>query len=197
MITGKTRTKRVNIVAHVAIRNITPPIYGTLKDVVMTTGDILKCLSKRAKVEEILPDGSTIRLNFSNYYTDNGAGLYVKKEEKARSVKVPEAPVVKNEAPVVETKVEIIPEDNHVEASSADEAAVVDCDDNGTVEEAAATEGNAEPIPVDATDLIHEEPAIEEKPKSKKKKKAIHEEEVPHEETPAVQADEVVEPTAE
>ena len=116
MITGKTRTKRVNIVAHVAIRNITPPIYGTLKDVVMTTGDILKCLSKRAKVEEILPDGSTIRLNFSNYYTDNGAGLYVKQEEKARSVKVPEAPVVKNEAPVVETKVEIIPEDNHVEA---------------------------------------------------------------------------------
>ena len=51
MITGKTRTKRVNIVAHVAIRNITPPIYGTLKDVVMTTGDILKCLCKRAKVE--------------------------------------------------------------------------------------------------------------------------------------------------
>ena len=31
----------------------------------------------------------------------------------------------------------------------------------------------------------------------RKKKKAIHEEEVPHEEPPAVQADEVVEPTAE
>lgn len=68
-------TKRVNINAPVAIRNITPPIYGVCKNVIMSTGDILKCLCKRAIVDEILPDGSTVRLNMRNYYTDNGAGL--------------------------------------------------------------------------------------------------------------------------
>lgn len=68
-------TKRVNINAPIAIRNITPPIYGVCKNVIMSTGDILKCLCKRAIVDEILPDGSTVRLNMRNYYTDNGAGL--------------------------------------------------------------------------------------------------------------------------
>lgn len=68
-------TKRVNINAPVAIRNITPPIYGVCKNVIMSTGDILKCLCKRAIVDEILLDGSTVRLNMRNYYTDNGAGL--------------------------------------------------------------------------------------------------------------------------
>ena len=68
-------TKRVNINAKVAIRDVKPPIYGTLNNVVMTTGNILKCLCKRAIVEEILPDGSTVRLTMKNYYTDNGAGL--------------------------------------------------------------------------------------------------------------------------
>lgn len=68
-------TKRVNINAPVAIRTITPPIYGTCKNIIMSTGDILKCLCKRAIVDEILPDGSTVRLTMKNYYTDNGAGL--------------------------------------------------------------------------------------------------------------------------
>lgn len=65
------RTKRVNVTTVVAVRTTNPPICGTLKNIEMTTGDILKCLCKRAFVEEILPDGSTIRLNMKNYYTDN------------------------------------------------------------------------------------------------------------------------------
>lgn len=76
-----TMTKRVNINAPVAIRTITPPIYGRVSNIVMTTGDILKCLCKRAVVDEILPDGSTVRLTMKNYYTDNGAGLDAKKVE--------------------------------------------------------------------------------------------------------------------
>lgn len=68
-------TKRVNINARIAIRNINPPIYGICKDIVMSTGDILKCICKRAIVDEILPDGTTVRLNMRNYCTDNGAGL--------------------------------------------------------------------------------------------------------------------------
>lgn len=70
-----TMTKRVNIQARTAIRNTNPPIYGTINDIIMSTGDILKCLVKKATVDEILPDGSTVRLNYKNYYLDNGAGL--------------------------------------------------------------------------------------------------------------------------
>lgn len=101
-------TKRVNVYAQVAVRNVTPPIHGTCKDIIMTTGDILKCLCKRARVEEIMPDGSIVRLNMRNYYTDNGAGLdasksvtkEVKKVEEPARFKVPVAP----KAQVVETK---------------------------------------------------------------------------------------------
>ena len=101
-------TKRVNVYAQVAVRNVTPPIHGTCKDIIMTTGDILKCLCKRARVEEIMPDGKIVRLNMRNYYTDNGAGLdasksvtkEVKKVEEPARFKVPVAP----RAQVVETK---------------------------------------------------------------------------------------------
>lgn len=65
------KTKRVNITTRVAVRTTNPPICGTLKDVEMTTGDILKCLCKRAIVDEILPNGRLVRLNMNNYYTDN------------------------------------------------------------------------------------------------------------------------------
>ena len=68
-------TKRVNIRTTVAVKTITPPICGTYRNVIMSTGDILKCLCKRAHVEEILPNGKTVKLNLKNYYLDNGAGL--------------------------------------------------------------------------------------------------------------------------
>lgn len=90
-------TKRVNVRATVAVRNTNPPIYGTYKNIIMTTGDILKCLTKRATVDEILPDGSTIRLNYKNYYTDNGAGLDAKGEIK---IIKPKQPPVKKAAPI-------------------------------------------------------------------------------------------------
>lgn len=101
-------TKRVNIRANVAVRNVNPPIHGTCNDVIMTTGDILKCLCKRAHVEEILPNGTTVTLNMKNYFTDNGAGLFVKKdkpviEKKPEPEKVDKAPEAPEKAPVVET----------------------------------------------------------------------------------------------
>lgn len=99
-----TMTKRVNIRTTIPVRNITPPLSGTCKDIIMTTGDILKCLCKRALVEEILPDGSTVKLNMHNYYTDNGAGLYVTRETK--------------QAVVTETSVEKVKEENTVEISN-------------------------------------------------------------------------------
>lgn len=68
-------TKKVNINAPIAVRTVTPPIYGTVKGIFMTTGDILKCLCKRARIEEILPNGNLVNLTMKNYFTDNGAGL--------------------------------------------------------------------------------------------------------------------------
>lgn len=117
-------TKIVNIRTRVAVKNVNPPICGTVKGIVMTTGDILKCLCKRALVEEVLPDGSTIKLNMSNYYTDNGAGLDAKKNipapekkpaETIERFKVPVSPVVKTEKQVVETTTE---EDNNITAEN-------------------------------------------------------------------------------
>lgn len=65
------KIKRVNVTTVVAVRNTNPPICGTLKNVEMSIGDILKCLCKRALVEEILPDGSIVKLNLNNYYMDH------------------------------------------------------------------------------------------------------------------------------
>ncbi len=76
-------TKLVNVNACVSVRNTNPPIYGVHTNIVMSTGDILKCLCRRAIVDEILPDGSTVRLTMRNYYTDNGAGLDAQKTLEA------------------------------------------------------------------------------------------------------------------
>lgn len=114
-----TMTKRVNVRATVAVRNTNPPIYGTYKNIIMTTGDILKCLTKRAVVDEILPDGSLVRLNFKNYYTDNGAGLDAKGEGKVIKPKQP--PVVKKVAPTKEVVKEPEVSFNENPISKADE----------------------------------------------------------------------------
>ena len=108
-------TKLVNINAPIAIRNIKPPIYGVCNNVVMTTGDILKCLCKRAIIDEILPDGSTVRLTMKNYYTDNGAGLDASIHEVKNIEPQPihtndpeaiEVPIIENPTPVEEVQTE-------------------------------------------------------------------------------------------
>ncbi len=119
-------TKRVNIRTYIPVRSFTPPIHGTYNNIIMSTGDILKCLCKRAIVDEILPDGSTVRLTMKNYYTDNGAGLDARKVmlpmlgvDEEDPFKVPEkpAPEVGGEDQVVETSPEtdVHAPDVHVE----------------------------------------------------------------------------------
>ena len=70
-ITRSTMVKKVNIIAQIPVRNVYPPIYGTYKGVPMSPANILKCLMHKAVVEEILEDGSTVRLNTKNYNTVN------------------------------------------------------------------------------------------------------------------------------
>lgn len=62
--------KTVNIYSKTVIGTVTPPIFGNVLNKKMSTGDILRCLCMRATVDEIMPDGSTVRLNTNNYYVD-------------------------------------------------------------------------------------------------------------------------------
>ena len=70
-IIRNTMVKKVNIVAQIPIRTVYPPIYGTYHGVMMSPAIILKCILHKAIVEEILPNGDTIRLTVKNYNTIN------------------------------------------------------------------------------------------------------------------------------
>ena len=146
--------KKVNIRASVPIKDFRPPIYGTCNGIEMTTGDILKCLCKRAIVDEVLPDGSTIRLDLKNYYTDN---------TPKTTTEVPAADKVQ----VVETSV---PVDVHDKAPVVELEPVVECETATTdVIEAvdavdAVVEVETAPVEEDVTDAVNavEEPVTEE-----------------------------------
>lgn len=88
--------KVVNIYPKYAITTVNPPIRSTVYRVTKSTSEIRNCIIARAVVEEILPDGSTITLNFSNYDKDNTPSkidkVISKIEEK---VAVTEEPIVK------------------------------------------------------------------------------------------------------
>lgn len=66
-IIRNTILKKVNIIAQIPIRTVYPPIYGTYKGVIMSPSVILKCIMHKAIVEEVLPNGDTIRLTVKNY----------------------------------------------------------------------------------------------------------------------------------
>lgn len=141
-----TMTKRVNVRANIAIRNINPPIYGTCNNIIMTTGDILKCLCRRAHVEEILPDGHTVKLNMSNYFTDNGAGLSASTAavEKENITEPTVTPATDETTDITDTV-----EDSCAEISSAENMEINEID---TVEDVA---------PIDE-DVVEETPIEEE-----------------------------------
>ena len=90
--------KLVNIHASIPVRDVTPPIYGEVMRCTMSTDDIFKCICHRALVDEVLSDGSIVRLGLNNYNKvnevtpltdieiDNG-----KSDEDKKEVKTPKA----------------------------------------------------------------------------------------------------------
>lgn len=134
-------TKRVNVVTRVAVRTTNPPISGSYKNIVMSTSDILKLLCKRASVEEILPDGRTVKLNMQNYYKDNGAGLdayaNVNQDEKYRVTdkesKRDRKPIV-NITPVTSVKVDTLVEEVTTEQVE-EESTIINVEDDASVSE--------------------------------------------------------------
>ena len=186
-------TKRVNINAPVAIKTIEPPIYGYRDNVIMRSSDILKCLCKRAIVDEILPNGKTVRLNMTNYYTDNGAGLYATDGVKKASEKEPEVkeevskkktttPAPKKEEPPIKfaKTTEVVAEANTTEVSEPITENIVEVEtelpERSTLTEAVTDEVVAEvsePIDVeiskdDEITPAKEEPVKENKPQYNK-----------------------------
>lgn len=114
--------KKVNIYPTVPIY-LRPPITGVSYNVEMTEGDIQLCILRRARVEEVLSDGTVLPLNLSNYNTVNERPKIVEevKEEIKIAELVEEPSVVKEETviqedePVIE-EVEVIVEEETVES---------------------------------------------------------------------------------
>ena len=67
--------KRVNIVANTPVTDLKIPIRGSIRNIMMDVEDIRLCLFRKAKVEEIISDDVTVKLDFTNYDRDNGADL--------------------------------------------------------------------------------------------------------------------------
>lgn len=67
--------KRVNVYPYLPVRALKHPIIGNTFNVELYTGEILNCICAKAKVEEILNDGSKVVLNLNNYRHDFNAEL--------------------------------------------------------------------------------------------------------------------------
>lgn len=63
--------KKVNIYPTMPITALNPVIRVATKNVLKSVEEIRTCINARAMVEEILMDGSTLKLNLSNYDKDN------------------------------------------------------------------------------------------------------------------------------
>lgn len=87
-VTRQTMVKRVNVIAPLPVRTLYPPMYGTYEGIFMSPANILKCLIHKARVEEILEDGSTIELNMSNYNTVNTPVTVVEPKLESRRTAV-------------------------------------------------------------------------------------------------------------
>lgn len=150
-------TKLVNVYTRSPIRSMSGiPIRSSIRSIKLTISDIHACIIAKARVEEVLIDGSVISLNLANYNKDNNAELKIKLESK--EVKAPElvevkkTPKPKKSTPKVEETVVEEP------ASVVEETPIVE----ETVEETSAEEEVIE----EATET---EEASEEQPAPKKR----------------------------
>ena len=91
-------SKKVNVYPVMPIFTVYPPITQKQEGVELPLGKIEKCLIARAKVEEIFPNGQTVRLNLRNYDKELSP-IYHKEEPK---VDEPQPVKVEVEEDVVE-----------------------------------------------------------------------------------------------
>lgn len=99
-------TKVVNIYPKSIIYSLNPPIRFPAKGVTRTVEDIYKCMVARAIVDEVLSDGSTIRLTFANYDKDNTPKVEEPKKEETPIAEPVMAPAVEQQSVTEEPKKE-------------------------------------------------------------------------------------------
>lgn len=183
-------TKRVNIYPSTPILSVIPIIRGVVKSATKDTDTIRKCIIARAKVEEILPDGTCIVLDLNNYNKDNTF------KEEAPVETTPEAAAPETAEPVVEIPVvdetptesvsdEVEEDAREAESDVATEEAPAEAEETSdkdvyltipddmktsineeTKEEVADEEAKAEETPAVESNDTEEAPAVEEVDKS-------------------------------
>ena len=78
--------KKVNIYPKNPITSVNPTIRTTTLRVTKPVEDIRKCIIARAIVDEVLEDGSIVRLTLSNYDKDNSKTKIEKVAEQVKPV---------------------------------------------------------------------------------------------------------------
>ena len=120
--------KRVNVYAVVPVTTLKFPIAGNVRDIVLSVEEIRSCLFAKAKVEEILDSGKTVKLDFRNYDKKNTVPTSdVVTNQPLHRVVLPEEAIAKNQAEKeekpVETKAEEKVEEKAVPVKAKEEKA--------------------------------------------------------------------------
>jgi len=90
--------KVINLYTRAPITALSVPIRGTAMGLHLHVKDIFKCMCQKAVIDEVLKDGSLVRLDMANYNTNNEPVI-----EEAIVEEVITPPVV-DEVPPVETE---------------------------------------------------------------------------------------------
>ena len=95
--------KRVNISSSTLVNNVFErPFSGEVRNVELTPAKIRLCLVQNARVEEILPDRTVVKLNFTNYDKDNyGKDVVVAEPEASKALEQKNEELQQVEAEVV------------------------------------------------------------------------------------------------
>lgn len=133
--------KKVNIYPKTPVLSINPPIRSAVRKVTKSTEEIRECIIARAIVEEILPDGSTVRLNFSNYDKNNTPS----KLEQAAKITPRKAIVIDNNANSIKAAEK---KDNTAEVKTEPETVekASKVEDKTTVQETITVSEDPEPV---------------------------------------------------
>jgi hypothetical protein len=152
-------TKLVNIYPSVPVISTNPPIRSIIRNVKKPVEQIRACIMARATVEEILNDGSIIRLDLTNYDKDNQPKT-IKAPEPTKVVEIKAAESVKAESkveikePTKEEPVVEEPKQEAVEEESAEIEEMEVLEDTSTDD---AAESSEKPVEEQKTEITADE----------------------------------------
>lgn len=187
------KTKIVNINARIPVKNVAPPIYGVKNGIEMSISDILKCLTRRAIIHQVLSDGSLIQLTTKNFRDDFEGELQKKlKLAKMQNKNKITEPTIVTPEPDVEPINEVHIEDKPEPTGNIDDLNIIDdidddddIDNNEEPEEAANVIITRKYIDGSVIESIGVEPKFQEPADEDEISEAEAAEEKPEEAVPA------------